>query len=114
MSPYTVQCSFASYDAQIVTVEADNIEDACHKAIALANNSSNWKRLDHCGATFVDACCVGRDEDPWDSDTSLPVPARFTEKGEPPWSPSPAPARQAGSRSLEAPSASASRTTPEP
>ena len=27
---------------------------------------------------------MGRDEDPWDGDKSLPVPARFTERGEPP------------------------------
>ena len=27
---------------------------------------------------------MGRDEDPWDDDKSLPVPARFTEQGEPP------------------------------
>ena len=40
--------------------------------------------MDHCGPTHVDACCFGRDADPWDRDKSLPVPARFTEQGEPP------------------------------
>ena len=40
--------------------------------------------MDHCGPTHVDTYCVGRDEDPWDGNTSLPVPARFSEKGEPP------------------------------
>ena len=39
---------------------------------------------------------MGRDEDPWDDGKSLPVPARFTEKGEPPvvtlTGPRPAPA----------------------
>ncbi len=27
---------------------------------------------------------MGRDEDPWNGDKSLPVPARFTEQGKPP------------------------------
>ena len=44
----------------------------------------NWKSVDHCSSTFVDACCMGRDEDPWDRDRSLPIPARYTERGEPP------------------------------
>ena len=50
----------------------------------MANQDPNWKSVDHCSSTFVDAFCMGRDEDPWDGDKSLPVPARFTERGEPP------------------------------
>ena len=84
MTAYTVQCGFAGYHANTVTVEADTLEEALEKAIQVANQDHNWKSVDHCGATFVDACCIGRDEDPWDDDKSLPVPARFTEKGEPP------------------------------
>ena len=84
MTWYTVQCGFAAYHANTVSVQADTLEEALEKAIEPANDDPNWKSLDHCGPTHVDACCIGRDEDPWDDDKSLPVPARFTERGEPP------------------------------
>ena len=60
------------------------LDEALEKAIEVANQDPNWKSVDHCSPTHVDAYCVGRDEDPWDGNTSLPVPARFTERGEPP------------------------------
>ena len=81
---FTVQCGFAAYHANTVSVEAETLEEALEKAIEVANDDPNWKSVDHCTSTFVDAYCMGRDEDPWDGDKSLPVPARFTEKGEPP------------------------------
>ena len=81
---FTVQCGFAAYHANTVSVEAETLEEALEKAIEAANDDSNWKSLDHCGPTHVHACCMGRDENPWDENKSLPVPARFTEKGEPP------------------------------
>ena len=81
---FTVQCGFAAYHANTVSVEADTLEEALEKAIEVANQDPNWKSVEHCNSTFVDACCMGRDEDPWDRDRSLPVPARFTERGEPP------------------------------
>ena len=84
MTWYTVQAGYAGYFANTVSVEADSVDDALQKSVEEANNDPNWKSVDHCGSTFVDAYCVGRDEDPWDSDKSLPVPARFTEQGEPP------------------------------
>ncbi|MDE0050386.1 MAG: hypothetical protein OXO52_11410 [Rhodospirillales bacterium] len=84
MTWFTVQAAYAGYFANTVSVEADTIEEALEKAIEAANQDPNWKGLDHCGPSFVDACCIGRDADPWDRDASLPVPARFTEKGEPP------------------------------
>ena len=84
MTWYTVQAANAGYFANTVTVEADTLEEALQRAIEKANDNPGWKSVDHCGATFVDACCIGRDEDPWDDDKSLPVPARFTEKGGPP------------------------------
>ena len=84
MTWYTVQACYPAYHANTVSVEADTIEEALEKAIEVANDDPNWKSLDHCGPTHVDACCIGRDEDPWDDDKSLPVPARFTERGEPP------------------------------
>ena len=81
---FTVQCGFAAYHANTVSVEAETLEEALEKAIEVANQDPNWKSVDHCGPTHVHACCMGRDEDPWDRDKSLPVPARFTERGEPP------------------------------
>ena len=84
MTWYTVQASYPAYYANTVSVEAETLEEALEKAIEAANDDPNWKSLDHCGPTHVDACCMGRDEDPWDGDKSLPVPARFAERGEPP------------------------------
>ena len=84
MTWYTVQAAYAGYFANTVSVEAETLEEALAKAIEAANDDPNWKSMDHCTSTFVDAYCVGRDEDPWDRDKSLPVPARFTERGEPP------------------------------
>ena len=81
MTAYTVQCGFPSYHANTVTVEADTLEEALEKAIEVANQDPHWKSVDHCGPTHVDACCIGRDADPWDRKTTLPVPARFAEKG---------------------------------
>ena len=84
MTWYTVQASYPTWYANTVSVEADTLEEALEKAIEAANQDPNWKSLDHCGPSFVDACSMGRDEDPWDKNKSLPVPARFTERGEPP------------------------------
>lgn len=82
---FTVQCSFASYDAKTVVVEAGSLEEALDRAIAAANQGGGWSSLDVCGDTFVDAVAEGQDADPWtDFASSLPVPARFTERGEPP------------------------------
>ena len=84
MTWYTVQCGYAGFFANTVSVQADTPEEALEKAIEAANDDPNWKSLDHCGPTRIDAYCMGRDEDPWDHGKSLPVPARFTEQGEPP------------------------------
>ena len=98
MTWYTVQASYPAYYANTVSVEAETLEEALEKAIEAANDDPNWKSLDHCGPTHVDAYCMGRDEDPWDDDKSLPVPARFTERASRRWSPSPGPARPAAWR----------------
>ena len=79
-----MQCGYPAYYGNTVTVEADTLDQALEKAIEVANQDPNWKSVDHCGPTHVDAYCLGRDEDPWDRDKSLPVPARFTERGESP------------------------------
>ena len=81
---FTVQCGYPAYFANTVTVEAETLEEALEKAIETANNDEGWRPLDHCGNTHVDAVCEGADRDPWDRDAALPVPDRFTERGEPP------------------------------
>ena len=86
MKVWTVQCSFASYDAKTVVVEAETIEQALDRAIVAANEGDGWSSLDVCGDTFVDAVAQGNDVDPWkDFASSLAVPSRFTERGEAPF-----------------------------
>lgn len=80
MTSYTVQCGYAGYYAQTVTVEAETPEAACEAAILRANDRDSWKNLDHCGDTFVDALTEGENTDPWGPE-SLPVPFAFTEDG---------------------------------
>ena len=82
--PFTVQCTYAAYYARTVTVDAQTLDEALNKAIEAANESDAWRALDHCGPTFVDAVCEGADADPWDAETALPIPDRFTERGAPP------------------------------
>lgn len=84
MTWYTVQCSYPAYYANTVSVQAGTPGEALEKAVEEANQDPNWKSLDDCGPTHVDAFCVGRDEDPWDDDKSLPVPAAFSLSGEAP------------------------------
>ena len=81
---FTAQCSYAGYWCLTVTVEGDTLEEALEKAIATANESEGWRSSDHVGDTHVDAVCEGADADPWATDTALPVPDRFTERGAPP------------------------------
>ncbi len=82
--PWTVQAGYAAWYANTVIVEADTFDDALDKAIEAANqDSAGWKVLDHCGDTFVQAASEGAGVDPW-GEGSLPVPARFSEHGEPP------------------------------
>jgi hypothetical protein len=85
MTQWTVQCGYAAYYANTVVVEAETPDEALEKAIETANGRSDWEGLDDCGPTFIDAVAEGDDADPWrDFASSLPVPARFTERGEPP------------------------------
>ena len=81
---FTAQCSYAGYWCLTVTVEGDTLEEALEKAIATANESEGWRSSDHVGDTHVDAVCEGADADPWATDAALPIPDRFTERGEPP------------------------------
>ena len=83
MTHYTVCCGYASHYHNTVTVEADTLDEALEKAIEQAGDDPHWKSADYCGSTFVDAIAEGEEADPW-GDTAIPVPDRFTEKGEPP------------------------------
>ena len=83
MTHFTVCCGYASHYHNTVTVEADTLDEAVEKAIEQAGDDPHWKSVDQASQTFVEALAEGMDADPW-GDTALPVPDRFTEKGEPP------------------------------
>ena len=81
---FTIQCSYSSHHANTVTVEADTLEEALEKALEAANEDPDgWRSTDHVSDTVIDAVCEGADCDPW-GEGALPVPDRFTERGEPP------------------------------
>ena len=81
---FTIQAGYSTHYANTVTVEADTLEEALEKAIEAANqNPDGWRSTDHVTDSFVDAVCQGADRDPW-GEGALPVPDRFTERGEPP------------------------------
>ena len=79
---FTVQCSYPTGFSRTVVVDASNAEEACERAIEIANESNAWRSSDDCGRTFVDAIAEGDDVDPWDVDSRLPVPLAFAEHGE--------------------------------
>ena len=84
MPKYTVQCGFADYMRNYATVEAATVDEACEKAIAAAGDDDGWKSLCHAGDTFVDAICIGENEnDVWsdDPDVRCEVPHEYTEAG---------------------------------
>ena len=80
---FTIQCSYSSHHANTVTVEADTLEEALEKALEAANEDPDgWRSTDHVSDTVIDAVCEGAHRDPW-GEGALPVPDRFTERGEP-------------------------------
>ena len=82
--PWTVQVGYNAHHCNTVTVEADTLEEALEKAIGTANEDpEGWKSTGHVTDSYVDACCEGSAGDPW-GEGALPVPARFSEHGEPP------------------------------
>jgi hypothetical protein len=84
MTLWTVQCGYAAYYAHEATVEAPTLEAALEAAIRQADDSDDWWSVDDVGPTFVDAVARG-DSACWQAGAwSLPVPARFTERGKPP------------------------------
>ena len=81
--PWTVQVGYNAHHCNTVTVEAATLDEALERAIATANeDAEGWRSTDHCSDTYVDAVCEGFG-DPW-GDGALPVPGRFSERGEPP------------------------------
>ena len=83
MTHYTVCCAYASHYHNIVTVDADSLDAALEKAIEQAGDDPHWKSVDQASQIFVEALAEGEEADPW-GDTAIPVPGRFSEKGEPP------------------------------
>lgn len=81
---WTVQLAYAAHFGATVTVEAETLEDAIPAAIRWADDNERWKDTDHFADPFCIAACEGADGDPWNGQTSLPIPDRFTERGEPP------------------------------
>ena len=82
--PWTVQVGYNAHHCNTVTVEAGTLEEALEKAVSAANeDAAGWRSTDHCSDSFCDAVSEGAGVDPWGKGT-LPVPARFSEHGEPP------------------------------
>ena len=81
---WTVQLAYAAYFGATVTVEAETLEDAIPAAIRCADDNERWKDTDHVTDPFCVAACQGAGGDPWNAETSIPIPDRFTERGEPP------------------------------
>ena len=80
---YTVQCGYAAYYANIVTVEAGSLDEALKKAISIVNcdeGGTGWKPLDHVGDTYIDAVVEGEDNEKLWEESALPIPTAFTEK----------------------------------
>ena len=83
MTLWTVQCGYARYYSNQRPIEADSLDAALEAAIAAAGMDDGWTD-DDIGPTFIDAAVEG-EGDPWaDIGSAIPVPARFTERGEPP------------------------------
>ena len=76
---YTVQCGFAAYYTNTVTVEADSLDEALKKAVTKANQSSSWPSTDYSGPAFIEAVAEGEDADLWMDERvqQLPIPPRF-------------------------------------
>ena len=81
---FTIQVGYNAHYANTVTVNAETLDEALEQAIAAANDDpAGWKSTDHVSDSYVDACCEGAKADPWGKH-ALPVPDRFTERGQPP------------------------------
>lgn len=80
---YTVQCLFAGWWSNEVTVEADSIDAACAKAIEEAGQDGGWRSIDDCGPTFVARVCEGEHDmiySPEAEKQQQPVPYQHSER----------------------------------
>lgn len=83
LRPFTVQCSFATWHAITVVVEARTVAEACEHAIGEANQRDGWRAIDDCGPTFIERLAEGEDIDLWAHATPiLEVPNAYAEHGE--------------------------------
>ena len=83
--PWTIELGYTRHWGAIVTVEADSLDEAIPAAIRHADDNERWKDTDHASDPFCLAACQGADAHPWDGPLSaLPIPDRFTARGEPP------------------------------
>ena len=73
MTYFTVCCGYASHYHNIVTVDADSLNEALEKAIEQAGDDPHWKSVDQASQIFVEALAEGEDADPW-GDTAIPYP----------------------------------------
>lgn len=82
MQTYTIQCGYNAAYANVVTVTAETLKEACDAAIEQANDDSCWKALDHVGDTYIDAIAEGEVDCPWLNHTTspVPIPDGFTEQ----------------------------------
>lgn len=83
MATYTVQCLFAGWWSNEVTVEADSVDAACAKAIEEAGQDDGWRSLDDCGDTFVARICEGAHDALYSPEAEaavLPVPYEHSER----------------------------------
>ena len=87
--PYTVQCAHAAYYGNIVTVEADTLDEALDKAIQEADgDAEGWRSMDDAGPTFVVEVREGTHLDPLDRKTRrFPFPTGSPSRASRRWSP---------------------------
>lgn len=80
---YSVTCCYEAYYARddniFVPHGATDLAPALDRAIEDANDSSDWRSVDHVGDTFIDAIAEDRDVHPWTGD--IPVPEDLSQHG---------------------------------
>ena len=72
MTYFSVCCGYASHYHNIVTVDADSLDEALEKAIEQASDDPHWKSVDQASQTYVEALAEGEDADP-----GATLPSRF-------------------------------------
>ncbi len=80
---WTVGCVAHLPSFNTVEVEAETLEEACTKAIAISNDCPHWEIADQSGRTFIDSYCEGVLDTGRGNPTHLKsdVPYAFSEDG---------------------------------